>query len=98
LCKQFPEIKLEDKLKKKKGVLSESEIEDGVCNRLGVVGELFEFKQGASKSEAGLSQGMGDDSPIREKAQKQHVELRIKGEALKVLSDDLKRNSAAEDL
>jgi hypothetical protein len=73
------------------------EIDDGICNRLGAVGELFEFKQGASKGEAGFSRGIGDDNPIRKKAQKQRVELRIKGEAQKVLLDDLKRNSAAED-
>jgi hypothetical protein len=50
-----------------------------------------------NSGEAGFSRGIGDDNPIRKKAQKQHVELRIKGEAQKVLLDDLKRNSAAED-
>jgi Chromo (CHRromatin Organisation MOdifier) domain len=82
LCEQFPEIKLEDKLKKKKGALSGSEAEERVCNRLGAVKVSFEFKRD-SGAETSFSRGINGGRPIRNGAQKQRVELRIKEEAQK---------------
>jgi Chromo (CHRromatin Organisation MOdifier) domain len=69
LCEQFPEIKLEDKLKKKKGALSRSEVEEGICNRLGAVRVSFEFKRD-SGAETGFSREINGGSPVRNGAQK----------------------------
>jgi hypothetical protein len=62
--------------------VSGSEAEEEVCNRLGAVRVSFEFKRD-SGAETGFSRGINRGKPVRNGAQKQRVELRIKEEAQK---------------
>jgi hypothetical protein len=91
LCKQFPFLKLEDKLFQMMGVLSWKELaQEKEKKRLGAVG-LIEFEFGGSSMlvQMGLQLKQVEDGPIRIKEGIQAYELWV-GETSTAIEDPAK--------